>query len=139
MTTSMHGARLIAVTGLCAALSGCGTEPPFCTAVLEAIATTVDNGAAQPLNGLTVTDTVRRTGAVLHVVAGSGVADTLPANSSASVVIFSDDFLQAVLPTGDEVIVVVAAGGRTGSGNYRFGSDGCHVRKLAGPDTLVVP
>jgi hypothetical protein len=138
MTTSMHGARLIAVTGLCAALTGCGTEPPVCTAVFEAIAATVVNGAAQPLNGLTVTDTVRRTGAVLQVSAGS-VADTLPANSIGRVVIFSDAFLQAVLPTGDEVIVVAAAGGRHISGPYRFGSDGCHVQKLAGADTLVVP
>jgi len=55
------------------------------------------------------------------------------------VTIFSDGFLQAIRASGDEVIVVATAAGRSGSADYRFGSDGCHVRKLAGPDTLVIP
>jgi hypothetical protein len=129
----MHGSRLIAVTSLCVALSGCGTQPLVCTAVFAAITATVVDGAGQPLNGVSVTDTVRRTGAVLDVTGGS------PSTSPGAVIIFSDAFLGAVVPAGDEVIVVAGAGGRAGSGNYRFGSDGCHVLKLAGPDTLVVP
>jgi hypothetical protein len=53
--------------------------------------------------------------------------------------IFSDAFLNAIEPAGGDVMVVATAGSRAGSARYRFGSDGCHVRKLAGPDTLVVP
>ena len=53
--------------------------------------------------------------------------------------IFSDGFWQEIAPVGDEVIVVASAAGRSGRANYRFGADACHVRKLAGPDTVVVP
>lgn len=125
--------RLVLMAGLCAAPGGCGNGPLACTAVFTAVAATVVDAAGQPLSGVTVTDTVRRTGAVLDVTAGS------PPAGSGAVIIFSDAFLQEVLPAGDEVIVVAAVSGRSGSGTYRFGSDGCHVRKLAGPDTLVVP
>jgi hypothetical protein len=54
------------------------------------------------------------------------------------VIIFSDAVRDSVLPAGDAVVVVVAAAGHVGRGQYRFGSDGCHVRKLAGPDTLTI-
>ena len=129
----MHGFGLLAVIGLGAAVSGCGTDALVCTAVFVAIPATVVNGAGQALSGVSVTDTVRRTGAVLNVTNGSS------ALSPGTVVIFSDVFLNAIMPLGDEVIVVAAVGGHTGNAAYRFGSDGCHVRKLAGPDTLVVP
>jgi hypothetical protein len=97
----------------------------------------VVNSAGQPLAGLSVTDTVLRTGAVLDVTA-SLPATSLPADGLRSLMIFNDSFIEAVLPAGDEVVVVVTAGGRSGTGRYSFGSDGCHVQKLAGPDSLVV-
>ena len=129
----MHRFRPVLTLSLCAALSGCSTDPLVCTAVFATITASVVDGAGQPLSGVGVTDTVRRTGAVLDVTGSS------PPIGLGTVAIFSDAFLQAVAPAGDEVIVVATAGGRSGSANYRFGSDGCHVRKLAGPDTLVVP
>ena len=129
----MHNRTLVSIAGLCAALSSCGTEPRACTAVFVGLSATVVDAAGQPLSGVSITDTVRRTGAVLDVTAGS------PSTSPGTVIIFSDAFLQAVAPAGDDVIVVATVGERAGSGAYRFGSDGCHVLKLAGPDTLVVP
>jgi hypothetical protein len=129
----MPGLRLLAAIGLCAAVSGCGTDALVCTAVFVAIPATVVNGAGQALSGVSVTDTVRRTGAVLNVTNGSS------SPSPGTVIIFSDVFLSAITPLGDDVIVVATAGGHAGNATYRFGSDGCHVRKLAGPDTLVVP
>jgi len=126
------------MTGLCAALCGCNTEPTACADVLTAVTTSVVNGTGRPLAGLSVTDTVSRTGAVLHVSAGSP-ADTLPTNGIGRVPIFRDDLRSALGPTGDEVVAVVTAEGHSGSGRYRLAFDGCVVRKVAGPDTLVVP
>lgn len=117
---------------LCPMLSGCGTDPIVCTASFETITAVAVDGAGQPLSDVTVTDTVRRTGAVLNVTANTP-------SIGPGVTIFSDGFLQTVRASGDEVIVVATAAGRSGSADYRFGSDGCHVRKLAGPDTLVIP
>lgn len=130
----MYGFRLMLTTSLCAALSGCSTDavPLVCTTVFVTIPATVVNGAGQPIGGVSVVDTVLRTGAVLDATGGAST-------SLGTVIIFSDAFLNAVAPAGDDVIVVATANGHTGSANYRFGSDGCHVRKLAGPDTLVVP
>ena len=51
---------------------------------------------------------------------------------------FSDHFIEAVRRGGDEVALVVLAGGHAASGWYRFGSDGCHVQKIADPDSLVM-
>jgi hypothetical protein len=90
-----HPFRLASMAGLCAALSGCGTEPHACTAVFVAVTATIVNAAGQPLSGVSITDTVRRTGAVLDLTAGS------PSTSPGIVTIFSDAFLQAVAPAGD--------------------------------------
>ena len=128
----MHRIRLMLALGLCPLLSACGTGPAVCTASFAMITATVVDGAGQSISDVTVIDTVRRTGAVLDVTG------TTPA-SGPGVTIFSDGFLQTVKASGDEVIVVATAAGRSGSADYRFGSDGCHVRKLAGPDTLVIP
>jgi hypothetical protein len=133
----MHYLRLTSTISLCVAMSGCSTEPVVCTDQLVALTATVVNSVGQPLAGLRISDTVVRTGAVLDVTAGAPPTDLL-ANGLPAAMIFSDAFIEAVLPTGDEVVVVVTAGGHSGSGRYHFGSDGCHVQKLAGPDTLVV-
>jgi len=124
--------RPIWVLGCCAASSGCGTGPSACTASFAMVTAAVVDGSGQALSDVSVTDTVRRTGTVLEVT------QTPPPFDPGTAVIFSDAFLSAVFPAGDDVSVVATAAGRSGSAQYRFGSDGCHVRKLAGPDTLVV-
>ena len=132
----MRHLRFLATTALGVALGGCGTEPHVCTTDFVTLTTTVVNGTAQPLVGLSVTDTVLRSGAVLHVQPSS-LADTVPAHGAGRVMLISDRFREAIATDGDDVIVVVSAGDHTGSGHYRFGGI-CHVEKLAGPDTLVV-
>jgi hypothetical protein len=134
----MHSYRLVSLMSLAPAMTGCGTDPFVCSDELVALTAAVVHGTGQPLTGLSVTDTVLRTGAVLEVTAGLPPSD-LPAAGLPVTMIFSDEFREAILAVGDEVIVVVTAGGHSGSGRYQFGSDGCHVQKLAGPDTLVVP
>jgi len=113
-------------------VSGCNTEPGVCTRDFRTITAAVVDGAGQPRNDVTAVDTVRRTGAVLDVTAIS------PSIAPGFVVVFSDAFLQAVARSGDQVIVVATSGDQSSQATYLFGSDGCHVRKLAGPDTLVV-
>jgi len=129
---------VVSMTGLGAALSGCNAEPTACADVLTALTASVVNATGRPLSGLRVTDTVPRTGAVLHVSAGSA-ADTLPANGIATVPIFRDDLRDVLAAGGEEVIAAVTADGHSGAGRYRLAFDGCFVRKLSGPDTLVVP
>jgi hypothetical protein len=55
-----------------------------------------------------------------------------------TVIIFSDASKDAIHPTGDAVAVTVTAGNHSASARYEFGTDGCHVQKLGGPDTLEV-
>ncbi len=123
--------------GLTAALAGCGTDPGICLPNFEELHVAVVNATGQSLAGIGVTDTVLRSGAVLEVAALLP-PDNLPAEGLPGVVIFSDEFIGEILPLGDEVAVVLKAGGHQASGRYRFGSNGCHVHKIAGPDTLVV-
>jgi hypothetical protein len=128
---------VLLMTSLCASLSGCSTEPRSCASVITAVTASIVNATSQPLSGLSVTDTVSRTGAVLQVSSGSP-ADTLSPNGVRRLPIFKDTFKEALAPAGDEVIVVVTADGRSAIGRYRFAFDGCFVQKLAGPDTLLV-
>lgn len=132
----MNYLRVFGPVAVAIILSGCGTEPPICTEQLVGLSVAVVNGVGQPLDGLSVTATVHRTGAVLDLTSASPPA-ALPAEGGPAMV-FSDDFIEAVRRGGDEVVVTVMAGGHTATGLYRFGSDGCHVRKIAGPDSLVM-
>ena len=77
----------------------------------------------------TVTDTVLRTGNALTIQ-----QQTYPAGTAT---VFSDNNLNDVQQSGDSVRVAGSGGGKAFGGTYRFGSDGCHIRKIAGPDTVV--
>ena len=132
----MRGFLLLCLVGTLTFVGGCSTEEPrACAQLLELVAANVANHSGQPLIGLSVTDTVHRTRAVLPVLIGS--ADTLPVDSTRVVPIFPDSLRSTLAPFGDDVIVVVSANGRSASAVYRLAFDGCFVQKLAGPDTLV--
>jgi hypothetical protein len=116
---------------------GC-SEPQACDAMVHPVTAFVANRSGQPLSMLTVTDTLRRTGAVFQVVAPS--SETLLPDSTRVAPIFPDT-LSEVLdePFGDNVIVVVTAESRSTSAVYRLIHDVCSsVRRVAGPDTLVL-
>jgi hypothetical protein len=97
----------------------------------------VANGTGEALTGLRVQDTILRTGRIIEVPA-PGELGILPPEGRPMVAIFTDEFKHEVRLGGDQVAVVVSAGGRSTVARYEFGTDGCHVRKLAGPDTLVL-
>jgi hypothetical protein len=132
----MYYFRSVTAVGICIALSGCGTEPLICTQELVGVSVAVINGAGQPLDALSVTDTVKRTGAVLHMT--SALAPPEVPIEGGHAIVFSDDFIEEVRRGGDDVVVVMTAGGRVTSSVFRFGSNGCHVQKIAGPDSLVI-
>jgi hypothetical protein len=129
-------ARFFVALGLASTLSHCDTDILFCSAELAAIHITIVNQVGQPLDGLQVADTVRRTGKVLDLSPAASPV-VVPAEGGPAAV-FSDDFLHEVRSGGDEVIVVVSAGGHSSRGVFRFGSNGCHVEKFAGPDSLII-
>ena len=84
------------------------------------------------MSNLAVSDTVVRTRA------GFDVAQDGLLNAAGTVVVFSDSDAGDVRPTGDSVRVTGTGIGKRFSAMYQFGTDGCHVRKIAGPDTVVV-
>src|SRR3954454_9075601 len=128
--------RIFIAIGASVALPGCSPseEPVSCAQDLQATTATVVNQVGQPLDGIQVTDTVRRTGAVLLLVDQTG---SLPARGRA-IPVFTNAFLRDVRPEGNEVVVLVIAGGHSGTGLFRFGPRRCEVQKLAGPDSLTV-
>jgi hypothetical protein len=121
---------------LVSGLTGCSSseEPVICAQNLQAVTATIVNLVGRPLDGIQVTDTVLRTGAVLLVVDQTG---SLPVSGGA-IPVFTNAFLRDVRPEGDEVVVVVSAGGHFGTGLFRFVPKRCEVQKLAGPDTLTI-
>jgi hypothetical protein len=128
--------RIFIAIGVGVGLTACSSsqEPVICAQNPQGITATVVNLVGQPLDGVQVTDTVRRTGAVLLVVDQTG---SLPASGGA-IPVFTNAFLQDIRPEGDEVVVVVSAGGHSGTGLFRFVPKKCEVQKLVGPDTLTV-
>ena len=122
---------------LAAASGGCGTDPIVCPDESVALTAVVVNLTLQNFPTLTVRDTVIRTGRVLDVGAEHPTG-SLAAGGSTSVVVFSDLFEDAIRASGEAVAVAVIAGGLSTSARYEFGTDGCNVRKVAGPDTLTI-
>jgi hypothetical protein len=102
-----------------------------------ALTAAVVNHTGQAFASLNVRDTVLRTGTILDVTAEHPSGD-LPVAGAATVIVFSDAFTTAIRSSGDSVAVALTVGPYSTSARYSFGTDGCHVRKLAGPDTLVV-
>jgi hypothetical protein len=121
------------IVGLVVALIGCDTGPSVCTASFAMITATIVDGSGQAVSGVSVRDTVGRTGRILDVQ-----QENLGTFDPGIAIIFTDAFVSVIRRGGDNVTTVVTADGLIGSAEYRFGSDGCHVRKLGGPDTILV-
>lgn len=133
----MDRTRFFWVVSLAAGMSGCSSDPLVCTDEFVAIPVAVANRTTQSFPSLAVRDTVLRTRMVLDITAEHPTG-SLPAGGISTVIVFSDAFEDAVLPAGEPVAVAVLADDRSASALFEFGTDGCHVQKLAGPDTLEV-
>ncbi len=133
--------RAVAYGLLALSLGACSNSPSggqVCTALYAYITTTAVDSAGQPVNDLAIRDSVLRTHQAFDITDQS-----LGISTPGTYAIFSDSYLSAVRESGDAV-QVTGNSESTGPGphpqfstQYTFGSDGCHVKKLAGPDTVV--
>jgi hypothetical protein len=133
----MGCSRLVSLASLVAGVSSCSTDPLVCTDELVALTATVVNRTGEALPSLNVRDTLLRTGTVLDVSAEHPSGE-LAIEGAATVIIFSDAFKSAIRPSGEPVAVALTVGDHSASARFEFGTDGCHVQKLAGPDTLAM-
>ena len=83
--------------------------------------------------GLAISDTIVRT--------GHGFLVSQSANgASGGYIVIDDSHVDQIRPSGDSVRVAGANGGHQFVADFVFDAPGgCHVRKLAGPDTVTVP
>jgi hypothetical protein len=110
-----------------------GPTAMVCTESFGAYAVNVRDLAGAPLAGASLVATVRRTGqrltpptTILYIVGTYPVID--------------DGSREALRQNGDEVRVLVSKGGASVQADYLFDvPDGCHIHKVAGPDTIVLP
>ena len=128
-----HGARVLTFAAI-GVLPGCDTPLTACTAVLTGIPLVVLTADGSPVPGLTISDTVLRTGQGFKIP-GSGASAPGPFYK-----IFDDTFLSRIRPAGDLVRVVGTNATLMFSTDFVFDAPGgCHVHKVAGPDTVIVP
>jgi hypothetical protein len=114
-----------------APLLGCGDRAAsgVCTMLFAMIPLTVQDQNGALVSGLTISATVLRTGQSFAVPQGG--------SAGGRYVMFDDSFRDRVRASGDLVQV-------TGAGALHFTTGvridvpgGCHVRKVAGPDTVT--
>lgn len=122
------------VSLLVAALVGCADQATVCTASFAMVPLTVLTQGGAPVSGLVITATTLRTGQSYGIPQQNGIG------GPGAYIVFDDGLHDRIRSSGDVVRV-------TGSdGVPRFTADfeidipgGCHVRKVAGPDTVRVP
>lgn len=103
-----------------------------CTALFAYVTATAVDASGQAVANLAIRDTVVRTGT------GFDIPQDGFLGAAGTIVVFSDSYAADVRESGDGVRVTGTAAGKSFSAMYQFGTDGCHVRKLAGPDTVIV-
>jgi hypothetical protein len=84
------------------------------------------------VSNLAIRDTVVRTGISFDVQQYASL------NGVGNITVFSDSDAGDVRESGDSVRVTGTGAGTGFSAMYQFGTDGCHVRKISGSDTVVV-
>lgn len=113
-------------------LIGCDTQGVVCTDEFRSAILVVRDSTGQLLSGATITTQLLRTGEILPLPL------TGPPSYPGIYVILTDGVKDRLQPGGDSIGVTVSP--LLGSDTLvRFVFDvpgGCHIRKVAGPDTL---
>jgi hypothetical protein len=125
-----YGALLFTI--LIAACAG-SDGGSVCTASFAYLTVHAIDSSGQPVSGLAIRDSVLRTHQAFDVI-NESFAEYAPGTAT----VFTDSNIGAVRNPGDSVEVTGAAADSRFTATYVFGSDGCHVRRIAGPDTVVV-
>lgn len=108
-------------------------ERVACTQEFRTATVFVVDASDQPVTGATVRTFLVRTGELVPV---TSIVDLMPGSY-----LILDDMATSLIPSGTEQFrVTVTRGGATVEAPYVFGTEqGCHIVKVSGPDTLVVP
>ena len=116
-----------------ASLLGCSAEPTVCTASFAMVPLTVLTQGGAPVPGLTISATTLRTGQSF------GVPQPLGGSQPGAYVVFDDGLRDRIRASGDSVRITGSGGAAGFTANFIFDvPGGCHVRKVAGPDTITV-
>jgi hypothetical protein len=117
------------------AFSACKSEEAagICTASFAFVPVTVRDSSDNPVTGLSIVDTVIRTQHNFVVPQSLG----LPAGTY---VILDDSFRSQIRLSGESVQVSGFNGATGFTATFTFDAPGgCHVRKVSGPDSVIVP
>lgn len=106
-----------------------------CTAVFITHTITVLTPDDEPADSVQITVLNKETGNE-YDVCNSTICDEPPRSNP--YIIFHDGFLEKVDSDGEEVIVRGAKGDKSFTEQFTFRDDGCHIRKVAGPDSVYL-
>ena len=109
---------------------GSSDEPRACTAMYAYVTVRVVDEAGRPLDGLTATSTNKRTGEVLRREDASPFGEGVYA-------VATDGHLHRLDEDGDPFHFRAEGGGRVAEADFVIGSDGCHVVRREGPETVT--
>lgn len=109
------------------------TRPVACTMMFAMIGVRVADSALRPVSDAQVTVVRKRTGET-RTLTPSGVGER------GVYTIVDDSMREALTAEGEPFEVTARAGGARATASYTIGlsEGGCHVAKLAGPETLVL-
>jgi hypothetical protein len=105
-----------------------------CTEEFRTATVFVEDASDQPVTDATVQTFLVRTGELVPV---TSIVDLMPGSY-----LILDDGATSLIPSGSEQfrVTVTRGGGAALEALYLFGTEqGCHIVKVSGPDTLVVP
>ncbi len=116
---------------LAAMATGC-TDQTVCTLNFASLVLTVQDAQGAPVTGLAISDTVLSTG---H---GFAVPQNMPFLPPGVYVVLDDGYLGKIGSREWVRVVGTKSGTTVFTADFLFDGSGCHVRKLAGPSTVVV-
>jgi hypothetical protein len=128
--------RFLLAGAVLGAPAACGDDPAgrcVCTEEFRIFSVAVIDDASQPVPDAQLTATNRRTGRTLT---SGWLGQLVPG----SYVIADDGMLSEFSGDGDTVRVVGTKGGASFTADFVFAPDacGCHLQKVAGPETVVL-
>lgn len=114
-----------------ATLAACDANDSVCTANFALVGVVAVTPEGMPVSGLTIRDTVIRTG---HGFLVEQWAGTAPGHY----IIFSDSYGRELGRRKDLVKVTGRDATRIFTALYELEAGDCHISKIAGPDTVIV-
>lgn len=119
---------------LLVSLLGCADQPTVCTESFAMVPLTVLTQGGVPVSGLAISATTLRTGQSYDVPQQNGIG------GPGAYIVFDDGLHARIRASGDSVRVTGSDAAPRFTADFMFDiPGGCHVRKVAGPDTVRVP